>query len=161
MKVELKVGDKVKCVKSENQKIINEIGVIISTPDETDLKNTYLILFDSFEDDFCTIDEITFVANASANETARIKLAKRIVEFIEKYAAISPNFDPWDFDCDISEKFTSPDATEMLVCAEMLLKGQKVICNSSWESCGYHPYTSKEGRLEHDAIILELKNLTI
>jgi len=46
-------------------------------------------------------------------------------------------------------KFTSPDASMMKYCADMISKGLKPErCWSEWSSGGYKPYSSKEGREE-------------
>ena len=85
-------------------------------------------------------------------------LASRINIFLDKYAGLNPNYDS-SLD-DISEKFTSPDASILKCCADLLDIGiipQDI--NSSWESCGYLPYNSIEGRIEHDSIINELNIL--
>lgn len=86
------------------------------------------------------------------------ELANRIDLFIDKYAGISPNYDP-EYD-DLDEKYTSPDAYEMLRCS-ITLKDNKIphYCHSQWSSGGYKPYTSIEGRLEHDDIMKELSKL--
>ena len=86
------------------------------------------------------------------------ELVERIEKFIEKYAAISPN---WDGES-IDEKYTSPDAYQLLYCAELLNAGIKPTrCWSEWESGGYKPYSSKEGREEHDNIMNEINKIII
>jgi hypothetical protein len=83
------------------------------------------------------------------------KLAKRIHEFINKYAAISPNYKEEEEDGD--NKYTSPDAYELLYCAYELYHGRKPTkCFSEWGSGGYEPYTSKEGKEEHDLLVKEV-----
>lgn len=82
-------------------------------------------------------------------------LSSRIYKFLDKYAAISPNWDE-EYDLD-EEKYTSPDASEIRTCADLL--SQDIIpdkCYSDWESGGYKPYSSKEGREEHDLLISEI-----
>lgn len=87
-----------------------------------------------------------------------IELSQRIDKFIEEYAGIRPDYDP-DYDDD-DEKYTSPDASEMLKCSMMLKNNMKPdYCFSQWSSGGYVPYTSVVGELEHDAIKTEIKNL--
>ncbi len=82
------------------------------------------------------------------------ELAKRIEAFIEKYAAISPN---WDKESDDDGKFTSPDAYQMKYCADMLKKEVEPFqCFSEWGGGGYKPYSSKEGREEHDYLVKEI-----
>jgi hypothetical protein len=84
------------------------------------------------------------------------ELSKDILAFVDKYAGISPNWDP-EFD-DEDEKYTSPDASEMIKCAHMLKSGTiPDYCHSEWGSGGYKPYTSTEGRQEHDSLIQRIK----
>jgi hypothetical protein len=81
------------------------------------------------------------------------QLSERIYKFIEKYASIRPDYDP-EYDDD---KYTSPDASIMKYCADMLSKGLKPDqCHSSWESGGYKPYSSKDGREEHDYLVKKI-----
>jgi len=80
-------------------------------------------------------------------------LSNRIYAFINKYAAISPNWDGESYD----EKYTSPDVYEMLYCADILLQNKKPDrCFSEWGCGGYIPYTSWDGRNEHDGLIVEI-----
>ncbi len=86
------------------------------------------------------------------------KLGIRINLFLDKYAGLNANWDP-EFD-EENEKYSSPDASTLKYCADVLaLNMTPHDYNSSWESGGYEPYTSKEGREEHNAIINELKQL--
>lgn len=81
-----------------------------------------------------------------------MNLIQRIDNFINKYAAISPNYSKGETD-----KFTGPDPYQFLMVANMLERGEKPKqCFSDWGSGCYKPYTSKEGREEHDAIIKEV-----
>ena len=83
------------------------------------------------------------------------ELAKRIYSFLDEYAGISPNYDP-EYD-DENDKYTSPDASTLKYCADTLRENKiPVHCFSEWGSGGYHPYTSKKGRYEHDYIITEI-----
>lgn len=82
-------------------------------------------------------------------------LSSRIYNFLNKYAAISPNWDA-EYDAD-EEKYTCPDASEMRSCADLL--SQDITphkCHSDWGCGGYKPYSSKEGREEHDLLIVEI-----
>lgn len=82
-----------------------------------------------------------------------MKLAERIYKFLDKYAGIRPDWNEEDED----EKFTSPDASQMKYCADMLNKGEKPLqCWSEWGGGGYKPYSSKEGREEHDYLVKEI-----
>ena len=84
------------------------------------------------------------------------ELSERIYKFIDKYAGIRPD---WDGESE-DEKFTSPDASQMKYCADML-KQDKIPfrCFSEWGSGGYKPYSSKEGRDEHDKLVKEIYKL--
>jgi hypothetical protein len=88
-------------------------------------------------------------------KTFNNKLVDRIYTFINKYANLNPNWDS-EFD-DEEDKFTSPDASMLKYCADMIKIG--VVpdhCWSEWSSGGYSPYISKKGRLEHDEIIKDI-----
>ncbi len=81
-------------------------------------------------------------------------LAKRILKFIDTYAGVRPD---WCEIEGIDEKYTSPDAYEMLNCANILMNNQKPNrCWSEWGSGGYSPYTSKKGKEEHDVLVKEI-----
>ena len=83
------------------------------------------------------------------------KLVDRIYQFIDKYAGIRPDWDA-QYD-DEDDKFTSPDASQMKYCADMISKDSKPQqCWSEWSSGGYKPYSSKEGREEHDYLVKEI-----
>lgn len=85
-------------------------------------------------------------------------LSDIIYDFLDKYAAIKPDWDA-DYD-DEEEKYTSPDASMLKYCADMISEGFKPeTCDSSWESGGYKPYSSKEGRLQHDIIKKEIQKI--
>lgn len=84
-----------------------------------------------------------------------MELSKRIYVFIEKYADVRPD---WDAKIDDEDEiFTSPDASQMKYCADMISKGLKPEqCWSEWGGGGYKPYSSKEGRQEHDELVKEI-----
>lgn len=83
------------------------------------------------------------------------ELAQRIYKFLDTYAGVRPDWDSKRDDED--DKFTSPDASQMKYCADMLSKGLKPVqCFSEWGSGGYKPYTSKEGKEEHDYLVKEI-----
>ena len=85
-----------------------------------------------------------------------ISLSKRIYAFLDKYACVSPNWDGVSED----EKYTSPDVYELLNCAVLLDKGLKpTSCWSEWNSGGYKPYLSKEGKEEHNSIVKEIQQI--
>lgn len=85
----------------------------------------------------------------------KIKLAERIYKFIDKYAAIKPDWNK-EYD-DEDDKFTSPDAAMLKCFADCLIKGIIMDrCWSEWGNGGYKPYSSKEGRKEHDEIMEEV-----
>lgn len=87
-----------------------------------------------------------------------IELAIYIDKFINEYAIIKPDYIS---DSDIIEdKYTSPDVYDMVRCSELLKQNiNPEYCFSSWESGGYKPYLSKEGKLKHSLIITNIKNL--
>lgn len=79
-------------------------------------------------------------------------LVNRIRTFLKTYASKST---------DDEEIWSSPDAFELEQCANALDSGRKIskMPWSSWESGGYTPYTSNDGRREHAEILAEIKNL--
>lgn len=82
------------------------------------------------------------------------ELSIRIRTFIDKYAVIRPDLE--EGDC----KFTSPDASELFYCAELLDKGIKPErCFSEWGSGGYKPYNDRKGREEHDKLVSEIYDI--
>lgn len=82
-------------------------------------------------------------------------LAIRIYKFLDTYAVIKPDYNS-KFD-DEDDKFTSPDASQMKYCADMLSKNLKPTrCWSEWGSGGYRPYSSKEGLNEHNSLVEEI-----
>lgn len=85
-------------------------------------------------------------------------LAERIYGFLNKYASVNPNWDPHDeYD---EAKYTSPDAHQLEACADLLSQGEKPTrCWSEWGSGGYHPYSSSEGREEHDQLLKEIHTI--
>lgn len=77
------------------------------------------------------------------------ELSERIIKFIDTYAAISPNED--------ADKYTCPDAYQLLDCADLLSRQIKPTrCFSEWGCGGYKPYSSEEGRKEHDYLVSEI-----
>lgn len=83
------------------------------------------------------------------------ELSKRIYKFLDKFAGIRPDYDP-EYD-DEEDKFTSPDASMLKYCADLLSKELKPTrCFSEWSSGGYNPFSSKEGREEHDYLVSEV-----
>lgn len=85
------------------------------------------------------------------------ELVERIHNFINTYAGISPMWEE-DSDEDVIQKYTGPDPYQLLDVAYSLNHGlEPFYPHSSWESGCYKPYTSKEGRKEHDEILMEIK----
>lgn len=83
------------------------------------------------------------------------ELALRIDKFIEKYAVKNPNYEDED-----DNLYTSPDASQLSYCAELLHKDiipQR--CFSEWGSGGYEPYSSKQGFQEHQYLVSEVYKL--
>jgi len=76
------------------------------------------------------------------------ELAARIRKFLETYARK-----------DSEGEWTSPDACQMETCA-ILFEQNRVVERvpwSEWDSGGYHPYMSQEGRREHEFLLEEIK----
>lgn len=81
------------------------------------------------------------------------QLAKEIREFLAKYAGRVP---------DRPDEYTSPDAYQLEMAATLLEQNKNVqYINSSWQSGGYKPYTSEEGRKLHDSLINRCKKLNL
>jgi hypothetical protein len=80
------------------------------------------------------------------------ELADEIMRFLDKHAKSAADYDP-EYD-DPSERYSSPDASEMHVAAEKLRRGLAVgrIPWSSWGSGGYAPYGDAEAKAWHDAL---------
>jgi hypothetical protein len=82
-------------------------------------------------------------------------LPQRIQSFLDKYAVLNPNKED-----DLDAKYTSPDAHQIQSAAILLSNG--IIpsrCFSEWSSGGYKPYSSKEGREEHDSLVKEVYSI--
>lgn len=85
-----------------------------------------------------------------------MELSERILNFVDKYAKISPN---WNNDED-DEKYTAPDVYQLLDCVNSIQNNTPIFrCWSDWGCGGYSPYTSKEGKEEHDFIIKEINKI--
>ncbi len=127
------------------------------------IKDNNIVQIDFREDvplkaSFRFYDENLFESHANEGQLQEIYtllsdnpfvLAARIEMFIEKYAAISPNY-KGEFD----EKYTGPDPYQLVAAAELLKQGTKPThCFSEWGSGCYKPYTSAEGREEHKNIV--------
>ena len=78
-------------------------------------------------------------------------LSKRIIAFLEKYAAKSPNEE---------DEYTGPDPYELEYVAELLSQERNPTRYpfSEWGSGCYEPYTSKEGQQEHQEILNQVKS---
>lgn len=84
-----------------------------------------------------------------------MELVERIYKFLDQYAGIRPDWDA-EFD-EEDEKYTSPDASMMKYCADMIKDGLVPShCHSDWGSGGYAPYGSKEGIIEHNYLVSEI-----
>ena len=87
-----------------------------------------------------------------------MELSNEIKSFVEKYAAINPNFDP-EYDDD-EDTYTGPDVGELLDAAMQLKRGVKPTrIHSDWGSGCYKPYTSKDGKMQHNSILKRIRNL--
>ena len=79
----------------------------------------------------------------------RENLVKRIRAFLAKYAGKTEE-----------GEYTSPDAYCLESAANMLEIEREVIFPfSEWGSGGYKPYSSKEGRAEHDLLVAEISKI--
>jgi len=79
-------------------------------------------------------------------------LAKRIFDFLDKYAKLAANYKEGD---DIDEKYNSPDAYHLLACAQLLAVGKKPLsCWSEYDQGGYK--RTDEGRTIHNQLITEI-----
>lgn len=92
------------------------------------------------------------------------KLSHRIREFVDKYAAISPNWNPEENiengDDEIEGKYTGPDVYELLYVADQLDKNIKPTkCWSDWSSGCYKPFDSREGNAEHIKLMKEINDI--
>jgi len=79
------------------------------------------------------------------------KLASDIRVFLERYAKRCPN-EP--------SEYTSPDAYCLETAATELENFDNIstMPNSEWGSGGYGPYSSKEGRKEHNRLLEECRS---
>lgn len=103
--------------------------------------------------------KIKFIYEMIINESIEMKqLANDILDFLDKYASISPNYNP-DFDDD-DDKYTGPDPGQLKIAAIKLKNGQKP--NRVWSEWGsgcYKPYNSADGRKIHDDLLKRINNL--
>lgn len=119
--------------------------------DHLNMKDLEMYIYQYYEKFLKT--NLKTLENVSNNELK--DLSNRIYLFLDKYAGIRPDWDP-KYDDD-EDKYTSPDASQMKYCADMISKGLKPEqCWSEWSGGGYKPYSSKEGREEHDFLIKEI-----
>lgn len=101
------------------------------------------------------VEIINKVAKADLVRVTINDLPQRIHIFLEKYAALNPNKQDED-----DNKYTSPDAHQLEACADLLKVGKVPSqCWSEWSSGGYKPYSSKEGRDEHDSLVKEVYSI--
>jgi hypothetical protein len=80
------------------------------------------------------------------------EIAARIDAFLAEYGKRS---------ADDGKEWSSPDASELEACSTVLKSGKfpSRYPWSEWGSGGYGPYTSKQGRREHDDILKVLGNI--
>lgn len=80
-----------------------------------------------------------------------LDLIRRIHTFLDEYANISPNYGG-----DIDEKYTSPDAFQLLGVAQILKMGYKPKrCFSEYYISGGYK-RSDEGKAIHDQLLTEI-----
>jgi hypothetical protein len=91
----------------------------------------------------------------SFRQTTPKALGNLISDFIHKHAVLRADFDA-EFD-DEEDKFSSPDSANLYLASKSLIENgslpENYRCDSSWESGGYTPYSDKDAREEHDAIV--------
>jgi hypothetical protein len=82
----------------------------------------------------------------------KIKLAEKIEVFLKKYAGRCP---------DNTKEYTSPDAYALSYCALRLKNNDRIdtVPWSEWGSGGYKPYSSQEGKKEHEEIMTEIEQI--
>ena len=79
-----------------------------------------------------------------------------ILDFIEKYAIISPNYDGV---CD-DEKYTAPDTYQLLEFVYRIDNDLTLTYPwSSWESGAYKNYSDKIGRELHDSLLFRINQI--
>ncbi len=77
-------------------------------------------------------------------------LSNRIIKFLEEYALLTPEYKATRS----GNKYTSPDAKQMEVCAEDLANGiRPTRCWSEYRGGGYAPRNSADGMKEHDELM--------
>ncbi len=83
------------------------------------------------------------------------ELSEEILVFLEKYA-VRNSQEPDDY----TSPYSSPDADELFAAAKLLeLEKTPISVYSSWESGGYKPFSSKEGREWHDSLVKKINSL--
>ena len=84
--------------------------------------------------------------------------AAKIRAFVYKYAMISPNWDNDETE-DGDDKYTGPDPYELLRAAYQIEQGFKPeYPYSQWGSGCYHPYSDKKAQIEHEKLLIEIKD---
>lgn len=91
-----------------------------------------------------------------STNTPHTELADEVMRFLEKHAKSAADYDP-DFDRP-EERYSSPDAAELHLAAEILRSGRGVDRRpwSEWGSGGYGPYGDSEARAWHDDLVNRL-----
>jgi hypothetical protein len=83
------------------------------------------------------------------------ELSGEILAFLEKYA-VRNSEEPDDY----TSPYSSPDADQLFAAAKLLeLEKTPIPVYSSWESGGYKPFSSKEGREWHDSLFKQINSL--
>lgn len=85
------------------------------------------------------------------------ELSEEIMRFLDKHAGTAAAYDP-EYD-EPSERYSSPDASELHVIAARLSAGVEIDRGpwSSWGSGGYHPYNDQDARRLHDEIVEKIR----
>jgi hypothetical protein len=88
-----------------------------------------------------------------ATNTDPESIVKRILDFVQEYAKISPNWDK----SDDGEKYTGPDVYQLLDAADLIKSGRKVLqCHSDWGSGCYGRYSDNASRKVHDDLVADI-----
>ncbi len=87
-----------------------------------------------------------------------VELANDIMDFVDEYAKINPNYDP-EFD-EEDGKYTGPDVSMLIYASDLLKRGDKPSgIWSDWGSGCYGRYSDSVGRDLHDSLIKRIKEI--
>jgi hypothetical protein len=123
--------------------IVDKHTISLLVSDSCKIENLYSYVKD------CIDTANGIIASTDLDDIFTIKfdenkaIVKRIREFLKKYAALTPD-----------GEYNGPDSNMLEFAADQLeVNGPISRLWSDWGSGCYKPYSSKEGRLEHDEIV--------